>query len=85
MCVGYTTTCMYVAMCLKIFTLFSVLQVMLVGTHMVTYNIVRGSVPVYWTQPGIKYRPNPIVERSEYTCFEKRRWCSGREGGEEMV
>ena len=49
---------------------------------MVTYNIVRGSVPVYWTQPGIKYRPNPIVQRSEHSCFEKWRWCSGREGEE---
>ena len=32
------------------------------GTHVVSYVIVRGSVPVYWTQPGTKYRPPPIIE-----------------------
>ena len=33
------------------------------GIHVVSYVIVRGSVPVYWTQPGYKYRPLPIIER----------------------
>lgn len=35
------------------------------GSHVVSYVIVRGSVPVYWSQPGYKYRPLPIIERGE--------------------
>ncbi len=36
------------------------------GAHVVSYVIVRGSVPVYWTQPGYKYRPPPIIESSKF-------------------
>ena len=34
------------------------------GIHVVSYVVIRGSVPVYWTQPGYKYRPVPIIEKS---------------------
>ena len=27
--------------------------------------MVRGSVPVFWTQPGYKYRPPPIIEKGD--------------------
>ncbi len=36
------------------------------GIHVVSYVLVRGSVPIYWTQPGYKYRPPPIIEKG--TC-----------------
>lgn len=40
------------------------------GIHIVSYVVVRGSVPIYWTQPGYKYRPPPIIEKGTYcaTC-----------------
>lgn len=27
---------------------------------------LRGSVPVYWSQPGYKYRPPPRIDRGKY-------------------
>ena len=27
---------------------------------------VRGSVPVYWSQPGYKYRPPPRLDRGKF-------------------
>ena len=38
-------------------------QILQAGSHCVSYVLVRGSVPVFWTQPGSKYRPPPIIER----------------------
>ena len=38
------------------------------GIHVVSYIVIRGSVPVYWTQPGYKYRPLPIIERGTCLC-----------------
>lgn len=35
------------------------------GSHVVSYVIIRGSVPVYWSQPGNKYRPLPVIENCE--------------------
>ena len=35
------------------------------GSHVVSYVIVRGSVPVYWSQPGYKYRPLPVIEKGK--------------------
>ena len=40
-------------------------QILEAGPHQVSYVIVRGSVPVYWTQPGFKYRPPPIIEKGD--------------------
>ncbi|KAJ7385551.1 Phosphatidylinositide phosphatase SAC2 [Desmophyllum pertusum] len=34
-------------------------------THNVSFAQVRGSVPVYWSQPGYKYRPPPRLDRDE--------------------
>lgn len=31
--------------------------------HQVSFVQVRGSVPVYWSQPGFKYRPPPQIDR----------------------
>ena len=38
------------------------------GIHVVSYILVRGSVPIYWTQPGYKYRPPPVIEKGNVIC-----------------
>ncbi len=35
--------------------------------HTLSFVIVRGSIPVFWAQTGIKYRPAPRIEKSECT------------------
>ncbi|XP_058798092.1 phosphatidylinositide phosphatase SAC2 isoform X2 [Phymastichus coffea] len=42
--------------------------------HQVSFVQVRGSVPVYWSQPGYKYKPPPRIDRDEaetQVAFEK--------------
>ncbi|XP_016912461.1 phosphatidylinositide phosphatase SAC2 isoform X2 [Apis cerana] len=42
--------------------------------HQVSFVQVRGSVPVYWSQPGYKYKPPPHIDRDEaetQLAFEK--------------
>lgn len=31
--------------------------------HQVSFIQVRGSVPVYWSQPGYKYKPPPRIDK----------------------
>lgn len=38
-------------------------QIICTSTHNVSFVQVRGSVPVYWSQPGYKYRPPPRIDR----------------------
>ncbi|CAG9818977.1 unnamed protein product [Phaedon cochleariae] len=40
-------------------------QLIAYQTHEVSFIQVRGSVPVYWSQPGFKYRPPPRIDRGE--------------------
>eukprot|EP00111_Clytia_hemisphaerica_P023739 TCONS_00069961-protein len=44
-------------------------QIACVLKHVVSAVQVRGSVPVYWSQPGTKYRPLPLIDRE----FEESR------------
>ncbi|XP_018341867.1 PREDICTED: phosphatidylinositide phosphatase SAC2 isoform X2 [Trachymyrmex septentrionalis] len=42
--------------------------------HQVSFVQVRGSVPVYWSQPGYKYKPPPRIDKDEaetQIAFEK--------------
>ncbi|XP_077273121.1 phosphatidylinositide phosphatase spermathreecae isoform X2 [Temnothorax americanus] len=42
--------------------------------HQVSFVQVRGSVPVYWSQPGYKYKPPPRIDKDEaetQVAFEK--------------
>ncbi|CAB3378681.1 Hypothetical predicted protein [Cloeon dipterum] len=42
--------------------------------HRVSFVQVRGSVPVFWSQPGIKYRPPPRIDKGPaetHDAFEK--------------
>ncbi|KAH9420204.1 Phosphatidylinositide phosphatase SAC2 [Dermatophagoides pteronyssinus] len=61
-------------------------QIFSYGFHTVSFVCVRGSVPLFWSQPGYKYRPPPLMERSEsenqeafrkhfeqeFTCYENQ-------------
>ncbi|CAD5112984.1 DgyrCDS2188 [Dimorphilus gyrociliatus] len=41
-------------------------QIVKHGDHILSFAIIRGSVPVFWTQNGVKYRPPPkILEKDE--------------------
>lgn len=33
--------------------------------HQVAFTQVRGSIPLYWSQPGYKYRPPPRIDKGE--------------------
>uniref|UniRef100_A0A182N165 SAC domain-containing protein n=1 Tax=Anopheles dirus TaxID=7168 RepID=A0A182N165_9DIPT len=49
-------------------------QVLSLRQHQIAFTQVRGSVPVYWSQPGYKYRPPPRLDRDEQDtqqAFEK--------------
>lgn len=40
-------------------------QIFTYGSHTVSFVCVRGSVPLFWSQLGHKYRPPPRLEKSE--------------------
>ncbi|XP_062536601.1 phosphatidylinositide phosphatase SAC2 isoform X2 [Armigeres subalbatus] len=49
-------------------------QVLSLRQHQISFTQVRGSIPIYWSQPGYKYRPPPRLDRDENEtrlAFEK--------------
>eukprot|EP00117_Sycon_ciliatum_P044657 scpid20435/ scgid0225/ Phosphatidylinositide phosphatase SAC2; Inositol polyphosphate 5-phosphatase F; Sac domain-containing inositol phosphatase 2; Sac domain-containing phosphoinositide 5-phosphatase 2 len=40
-------------------------QIVVVRTHTVSFVQIRGSIPVFWSQLGLKYRPPPKIDRSD--------------------
>nr|XP_023023491.1 phosphatidylinositide phosphatase SAC2 [Leptinotarsa decemlineata] len=49
-------------------------QIVCYQTHEVSFVQVRGSVPIYWSQPGYKYRPPPRIDKGDAEtkiAFEK--------------
>lgn len=46
-----------------LFVEFSVEQILEFANHVVSFIQVRGSVPLYWSQTGIKYKPPPRIDR----------------------
>lgn len=40
-------------------------QILSFGEHQMAFFQVRGSIPVYWSQPGYKYRPPPKIDRGK--------------------
>ena len=38
--------------------------------HITSFVLTRGSVPIFWSQEGLKYRPKPKVEREKYSQEE---------------
>ncbi|KAG9508563.1 Phosphatidylinositide phosphatase SAC2, partial [Fragariocoptes setiger] len=45
-------------------------QIFRFGNHFISFVMIRGSIPVFWSQPGFKYRPTPVVHRSEKETHE---------------
>jgi hypothetical protein len=39
-------------------------QMLCTSGHVLSFVQTRGSVPVHWAQPGVSYRPAPVLERS---------------------
>lgn len=56
-------------------------QIVCVLKHIVSAVQVRGSVPVYWSQPGTKYRPLPIIDKE----FEISRKAFAKHFGQEIL
>ncbi|XP_055849501.1 phosphatidylinositide phosphatase SAC2 isoform X2 [Episyrphus balteatus] len=49
-------------------------QILSFRHHQLSFTLVRGSIPVYWSQPGYKYRPPPRLDKPEVQtqeAFEK--------------
>lgn len=49
-------------------------QILSFRQHQMAFTQIRGSVPVYWSQAGYKYRPPPRLDREEgeiQLAFEK--------------
>ncbi|CAG7829428.1 unnamed protein product [Allacma fusca] len=40
-------------------------QILAFKGHVISFVQVRGSIPVFWSQPGYKYRPPPRLDRTE--------------------
>ncbi len=40
-------------------------QVLLYHHYALSFVATRGSVPLFWSQPGYKYRPPPRLDRTE--------------------
>ena len=38
-------------------------QILEFANHVVSFVQVRGSVPLFWSQTGIKYKPPPRIDR----------------------
>lgn len=38
-------------------------QILSLRQHQISFVQIRGSVPVYWSQPGYKYRPPPRIDK----------------------
>lgn len=44
-------------------------QVLSLRHHQLSFTQVRGSVPVFWSQPGYKYRPPPRLDKGKVSMF----------------
>lgn len=42
-------------------------QILSLRQHQISFTQIRGSVPVFWSQPGYKYRPPPRIDKG---------WCA---------
>ncbi|KAL7023542.1 hypothetical protein ACKWTF_012666 [Chironomus riparius] len=40
-------------------------QILSLRQHQISFTQIRGSVPLYWSQPGYKYRPPPKIDKDE--------------------
>ena len=49
---------------------FTCLQIVRAGAHYLSFVQLRGSIPLYWSQAGIKYRPPPKLEKSKLNILK---------------
>lgn len=54
-------------------------QILTLRHHQLSFTQVRGSVPVFWSQPGYKYRPPPRIDKGESETNEAFRRHFDRE------
>ncbi|CAF1090830.1 unnamed protein product [Adineta ricciae] len=47
-------------------------QILRIGSNIMSFVMIRGSAPFYWSQPGIRYRPPPKIDRSKLNQHEER-------------
>lgn len=47
-------------------------QIFEYSSHVVSFVQVRGSVPVFWSQPGYKYRPPPQLDKGKKLSLKGR-------------
>lgn len=40
-------------------------QILSLRQHQISFTQIRGSVPLYWSQPGYKYRPPPRIDKGK--------------------
>ncbi|CRL06388.1 CLUMA_CG019050, isoform A [Clunio marinus] len=40
-------------------------QILSLRQHQISFTQIRGSVPLFWSQPGYKYRPPPRIDRDD--------------------
>ena len=40
-------------------------QILSLRQHQISFTQIRGSVPLYWSQPGYKYRPPPKIDKGK--------------------
>jgi phosphatidylinositol 4-phosphatase len=40
-------------------------QILSLRQHQISFTQIRGSVPLYWSQPGYKYRPPPRIDKGQ--------------------
>ena len=45
-------------------------QIVLYHSYALSFVQIRGSIPVFWSQPGYKYRPPPRIDRSDQENLE---------------
>ncbi|CAG0884671.1 unnamed protein product [Darwinula stevensoni] len=58
-------------------------QILTFGHHCLSLLQVRGSVPVFWSQPGYKYRPPPQLDKVSYPLLEHISTAMSNVGEEE--
>lgn len=46
-------------------------QILSLRQHQISFTQIRGSVPLYWNQPGFKYRPPPQINKGNWTLSKK--------------
>lgn len=40
-------------------------QILSLRQHQISFTQIRGSVPLFWSQPGVKYRPPPRIDKDD--------------------